>query len=116
MGITERFRRKCNGSTPQLQHAGLGDKSDIAHRKAGQQAALGGGAARNQPQLRPGGRVGLITPGEPAGQKLPNFWRQTGGFEMVLITADGRLLYTPGLAEKITTPEEGRYAAAAIDA
>ena len=64
MGITERFRRKCNGSTPQLQHAGLGDKSDIAHRKAGQQAALGGGAARNQPQLRPGGRVGLITPGE----------------------------------------------------
>lgn len=35
---------------------------------------------------------------------------------MVLITADGRLLYTPGLAEKITTPEEGRYAAAAIDA
>ena len=49
-------------------------------------------------------------------QEAVNFWRQTGGFEMVLITADGRLLYTPGLAEKITTPEEGRYAAAAIDA
>ena len=49
-------------------------------------------------------------------QEAVNFWRQTGGFEMVLITADGRLLYTPGFAEKITTPEEGRYAAAAIDA
>ena len=49
-------------------------------------------------------------------QEAVNFWRQTGDFEMVLITADGRLLYTPGLVEKITTPEEGRYAAAAIDA
>lgn len=49
-------------------------------------------------------------------QDAIDFWREKGSFEMVLITADGRLLYTPGLAEKITTPEEGRYAASAIDA
>ena len=31
-----------------------------------------------------------------------DFWRQRGGFDMVLITADGRVLYTPGLAAHIT--------------
>ena len=48
-------------------------------------------------------------------QEAVNFWRQTGGFEMVLITADGRLLYTPGLAEKITTPEDMVLAEALLD-
>ena len=31
-----------------------------------------------------------------------DFWRQNGGFDLVLITADGRVLYTPGLADCIS--------------
>ena len=35
-------------------------------------------------------------------QAACDFWRQSGEFELVLITADGRVLYTPGLAGQIT--------------
>ena len=36
-------------------------------------------------------------------QAACDFWRQSGGaFELVLITADGRVLYTPGLADHIS--------------
>jgi len=35
-----------------------------------------------------------------------DFWRQQADFDMVLITADGRILYTPGLADHLT-PAEG---------
>lgn len=31
-----------------------------------------------------------------------DFWRERGGFDLVLITADGRVLYTPGLADCIS--------------
>ena len=33
------------------------------------------------------------------------FWRTHGGFEMILITTAGQVLYTPGLSEKITPTE-----------
>ena len=36
-------------------------------------------------------------------QAACDFWRQSGGeFELVLITSDGRVLYTPGLADHIS--------------
>lgn len=36
-------------------------------------------------------------------QAACDFWRQSGGaFDLVLITADGRVLYTPGLADHIS--------------
>ena len=38
-----------------------------------------------------------------------SFWRAHGGFELILITADGRLLYTPELADTITAPEGCAY-------
>ena len=39
-----------------------------------------------------------------------SFWSaHRSEFDMVLITADGRLLYTPGLLERITTEEGGAY-------
>ena len=39
-----------------------------------------------------------------------SFWRANSTeFDMVLITADNRLLYTPGLLGRITTPEGGSY-------
>ena len=36
-----------------------------------------------------------------------DFWRSQGGFDMILITADGRLLYTPDL--NVTKPEGSTY-------
>ena len=44
-----------------------------------------------------------------------DFWRQNGGFDMVLITKDGRVLYTPGLADKLTETEGSGYAYACIE-
>lgn len=44
-----------------------------------------------------------------------DFWRQTGGFDMVLITKDGQVLYTPGLADKLTETEGSGYAYACIE-
>ena len=35
-------------------------------------------------------------------QEAVNFWRQTGGFEMVLITNDNRIICTSGLLEEFT--------------
>ena len=43
------------------------------------------------------------------------FWRQTGGFDMVLISKDGRVLYTPGLADRLTEVEGSGYAYASIE-
>ena len=42
-------------------------------------------------------------------QEAVSFWRAHGGFELILITADGRLLYTPGLSDAITAPEGCTY-------
>ena len=42
-------------------------------------------------------------------QEAVSFWRAHGGFELILITADGRLLYTPELADTITAPEGCAY-------
>ena len=36
-----------------------------------------------------------------------DFWRQNGGFDLVLITADGRVLYTPDLADHISQKGAG---------
>ena len=36
-----------------------------------------------------------------------DFWRQSGGFDLVLITADGRVLYTPDLADHISQKGAG---------
>lgn len=44
-----------------------------------------------------------------------DFWRQTGGFDMVLITKDGQVLYTPGLADRLTEVEGSGYAYACIE-
>lgn len=44
-----------------------------------------------------------------------DFWRQTGGFDMVLISKDGRVLYTPGLADRLTEVEGSGYAYASIE-
>ncbi len=44
-----------------------------------------------------------------------DLWRANRGeFDMVLITADRRLLYTPGLAGKLETEEGGAYAVQAL--
>ena len=37
------------------------------------------------------------------------FWRTCGGFEMILITTAGQVLYPPGLSEKITPTEGSGY-------
>ena len=37
------------------------------------------------------------------------FWRTHGGFEMILITTAGQVMYTPGLSEKITPTEGSGY-------
>ena len=42
-------------------------------------------------------------------QEAVSFWRTHGGFDLILITADGRLLYTPELADTITAPEGCAY-------
>ena len=42
-------------------------------------------------------------------QEAVSFWRAHGGFDLILITADGRLLYTPGLSDAITAPEGCAY-------
>ena len=42
-------------------------------------------------------------------QEAVSFWRAHGGFDLILITADGRLLYTPGLSDAITAPEDCAY-------
>lgn len=42
-------------------------------------------------------------------QEAVSFWRAHGGFDLILITADGRLLYTPELADTITAPEGCAY-------
>ena len=42
-------------------------------------------------------------------QEAVSFWRTHGGFDLILITADGRLLYTPGLSDAITAPEDCAY-------
>lgn len=42
------------------------------------------------------------------------FWRTHGGFEMILITTAGQVLYTPGLSEKITPTEGSGYEYASI--
>ena len=34
-----------------------------------------------------------------------DFWRQQGTFDMVLVTADGRVLYTPGLQDCFSETE-----------
>ncbi len=39
-------------------------------------------------------------------ERAAAFWRAHGGFELALVTEDGRLLLTPGLAERFT-PAEG---------
>ena len=44
-----------------------------------------------------------------------DFWRQNGGFDMVLITKDGQVLYTPGLADRLTEVEGIGYAYACIE-
>ena len=41
--------------------------------------------------------------------------RQNGGFDMVLITKDGQVLYTPGLADRLTEVEGIGYAYACIE-
>ena len=38
-----------------------------------------------------------------------DFWRQQGTFDMVLVTADGRVLYTPGLADCFNETEGSGY-------
>ena len=42
-------------------------------------------------------------------QEAVSFWRAHRGFDLILITADGRLLYTPGLSDAITAPEDCAY-------
>ena len=42
-------------------------------------------------------------------QEAVSFWRAHGGFDLILITADGRLLYTPDLSDAITAPEGCAY-------
>lgn len=54
----------------------------------------------------------LYVMGQEAAQ---DFWRQNGGFDMVLITKDGQVLYTPGLADKLTETEGSGYAYACIE-
>lgn len=45
-------------------------------------------------------------------EEAVRFWRQNAEvFDMVLITADGRIVYTPGLESRITTEEGGPYEA-----
>ncbi|MBR5093865.1 MAG: FAD:protein FMN transferase [Oscillospiraceae bacterium] len=42
--------------------------------------------------------------------KAINYWRQYGGFEMILITTDDRIVCTMGLLEEFTlSPEAGKY-------
>ena len=42
--------------------------------------------------------------------KAINYWRQYGGFEMILITTDDRIVCTKGLLEEFTlSPEAGKY-------
>lgn len=36
-------------------------------------------------------------------ERACDFWREHGGFEMLLVTDDGRVLLTPGLAERFTS-------------
>ena len=38
-----------------------------------------------------------------------DFWRQQGTFDMVLVTADGRVLYTAGLADCFDQTEGSGY-------
>lgn len=38
-----------------------------------------------------------------------DFWRQQGTFDMVLVTSDGRVLYTPGLADCFNETEGSGY-------
>ena len=38
-----------------------------------------------------------------------DFWRQQGTFDMVLVTSDGRVLYTPGLADFFNETEGSGY-------
>lgn len=45
-------------------------------------------------------------------QEAIRFWRSRQDFDMILITADGRLLYTPGLT--VAPPEESSYEFQAI--
>ena len=48
-------------------------------------------------------------------QGAVDFWRShSSNFDMVLITADGKLLYTPGLENSLTLEEGGSYEASAI--
>lgn len=44
------------------------------------------------------------------------FWRQHQDFDMVLITTDGRLLYTPGLADTLTEVKDSGYVYACVPA
>ncbi len=45
-------------------------------------------------------------------QGAADFWRShSSNFDMILITADGQLLYTPGLENSLTLEEGGRYEA-----
>jgi thiamine biosynthesis lipoprotein len=42
--------------------------------------------------------------------KALNYWRQYGGFEMILITNDDRIVLTSGLLEDFTlSPDAGKY-------
>ena len=45
-----------------------------------------------------------------------DFWRQQNSFDMVLITEDGRVLYTPGLADCFSETEGSGYDYALINA
>ena len=45
-----------------------------------------------------------------------NFWRQQGAFDMVLVTEDNRVLYTPGLADCFSETEGSGYDYALINA
>lgn len=44
-----------------------------------------------------------------------DFWRARQDFDMVLITADGRLLYTPGLSDQISYTEGASYEAQLVN-
>ena len=46
---------------------------------------------------------------EKSTEAVQAFWRTHGGFEMILITTAGQVLYTPGLSEKITPTEGSGY-------
>lgn len=37
------------------------------------------------------------------------FWREKGDFDMVLVSPDGRVLYTPGLADRFTEVKDSNY-------